>query len=74
MGLHPCTPLQAHPHSSLIRLLAIGAWVSFSTGVTHHDVLTCGLNYKFTVTRSDKEACEAVSELSWLAAYEAMSS
>ena len=32
------------------------------------------VNYKFTVTRSDKEACEAVSELSWLAAYEAMSS
>ena len=31
------------------------------------------VNYKFTVTRSDKVACEAVSELSWLAAYEAMS-
>ena len=32
------------------------------------------VNYKFTFTRSDKVACEAVSELSWLAAYEAMSS
>ena len=30
------------------------------------------VNYKFTFTRSDKVACKAVSELSWLAAYEAM--
>ena len=30
------------------------------------------VHYKFTFTRSDKVACEAVSELSWLAAYEAM--
>ena len=32
------------------------------------------INYKFTFTRSDKVECEAVSELSWLAAFEAMSS
>ena len=32
------------------------------------------VNYKFTINRSDNVECEAVSELSWLAAYEAMSS
>jgi hypothetical protein len=28
LGLHQCTPLQAHPDSSLLRLLAIGAGVT----------------------------------------------
>ena len=32
------------------------------------------INYKFTFTRSDKVECEAVYELSWLAAYKYMSS
>ena len=32
------------------------------------------INYKLTFTRSNKVECKAVYELSWLAAYEAMSS
>ena len=32
------------------------------------------INYKLTFTRSNKVECKAVYELSWLAAYKAMSS